>query len=110
VFSGNVWLSLVPIFINQVFVQFLYACFKKCRGRMMKLAKSLGRTGVRVKMFDEQVQESENDVSSLAWSFLNVQALKFHLVGKLPTMTGETELPDGQVGFLASEWRGGRGG
>jgi hypothetical protein len=52
-------------------------------------------------MFDEQVQESENDVSSLAWSFLNVQALKFLLAGEMPTMTGETALPGlATVGLL----------
>jgi len=58
---------------------------------MKAQAQGAGRKGIRAALFDEEVTDSENDISCLAGSFLLIQSIRFFQVGELPTMVGELD-------------------
>lgn len=91
-FFGSKWyLSLAPLFINQIFIICLFTGFKKMRTAMNAEAIKAGRAGKRAAMFDEEVMDSENDISSLAGSYLLVASIRYALIGIQPNMLGEIE-------------------
>jgi len=91
VFSGSPVLSLIPVLINQSFIALLFNIFKCLRKMLHQSAKAKGGAGIRAAMFNEEVMESENDISCLAGSYLIISSLRYALVGELPSMVGEIE-------------------
>jgi hypothetical protein len=85
--------SLLPIVLNQCFMLATFRAFQNIHGFLLELNVRDGIPLIRADMFDEQTIESENEISSLAGSFMLVQALRFVLVGKLPSLRGESEVP-----------------
>lgn len=90
-FSGHPVKSLLPMFINQLFINALFVVAQCIRGILKAQAQGAGRKGIRAALFDEEVTEAENDISCLAGSFLLIQSVRFFQVGELPTMVGELE-------------------
>jgi len=88
-FRGNAWRSLIPTVLILFFILVVFKCLDMVREQMFKAAKEQGLTGRRAKLFDEEVDEAENDVSSLAASFLIVQSIRFAVTGVLPDEEGE---------------------
>jgi len=90
-FSRNPLMSLLPMFINQMFINVLFVVSQCIRGIVKASAQGAGRKGLRAALFDEEVTEAENDISCLAGSFLLIQSIRFFQVGELPTMVGELD-------------------
>merc|ERR1719235_914678 len=89
VFRASPVMSLLPLLINQTFIVIQFSIFKKLREWQQSAAKAAGKQGVRARMFNEEVMESENDISCLGGSYLLTQSIRYFQVGKLPTKTGE---------------------
>merc|ERR1719424_2694641 len=88
-FASSPLLSLVPLLLNQFFINVLFHIFKFIRVEEKAEAQAEGRKGIRAAMFDEYASEAENDISCLAGSFLLVQSIRYAQVGRLPNMVGE---------------------
>merc|ERR1712203_1180747 len=58
----------------------------------MQEALSSGRKGVRAALCNKECDEAENDVSSLAISFLSVQAVRYWITGIMPGVEGIEEV------------------
>merc|ERR1712100_707264 len=50
-----------------------------------------GETDKLEKLWDEEVEEAENDITALGLSFLTVQSVKFWFCGTLANVEGEKE-------------------
>lgn len=90
-FSSGPLMSLVPLVLNQLFINVLFVVFDTIRDALHARAQSEGRKGIRGAMYDEFATEAENDISCLAGSYILVQSIRYVQVGKLPTMIGELE-------------------
>merc|ERR1719436_2148487 len=86
-------MACLPMILNQLYINVLFYLFAMNRKSEEKKAKAAGRPGRRAKLFNEEVSEAEIDICALGWSFLLIQAVRYMLVGEMPTMTGETRLP-----------------
>merc|ERR1711988_1783092 len=54
-----------------------------------KISGSDGKEDELEKMWDEEVEEAENDVIALSLSFLTVQSIKYGICGSLANVEGE---------------------
>jgi hypothetical protein len=91
IFATSPVMSVVPVLLNQLFINCLFAVCKVMRDRLQAQAVAEGRKGLRAEIFDDKVTESENDVSCLAGSYLMVRSLRYLQVGIMPNMEGEIE-------------------
>jgi len=90
-FRVNAWRSLIPTVIILTIILLVFKCLGMARDKMFKAAREQGRAGKRAKLYDAEVDEAENDVSSLSVSFLIVQSIRFAVTGILPNEEGEEE-------------------
>jgi len=90
-FRVNAWRSLLPTVIILIIILLVFKCLGMARDQMFKAAREQGRAGKRAKLYDAEVDEAENDISSLAVSFLIVQSIRFAVTGFLPNEEGEEE-------------------
>jgi len=74
-----------------IIILLVFKCLGMARDQMFKAAREQGRAGKRAKLYDAEVDEAENDISSLAVSFLIVQSIRFAVTGFLPNEEGEEE-------------------
>merc|ERR1719272_495762 len=88
-------MAFIPVIINFVFILTVFKVIAIPRERAKAAAAEQGRQGARAKMFDEETQEAENDISSLALSFLTTQVARYQFSGVLANTLGleEPELP-----------------
>jgi hypothetical protein len=91
VFASSPMMTLIPLVINQLITAGMFTIFKYLRDALASQREAAGGAGVRAKMFDEEVVESENDILCLAGSYLMISSSRFFLVGALPSMLGEIE-------------------
>jgi len=96
VFTSSPLMALIPVLINEFFIMLWYNALGTIRHKIVEDAKKADMHA-QAEMFAENVHECQNDISALAYSFLFVQVLRFKLVGMMPTMTGNTELPSMQI-------------
>jgi hypothetical protein len=92
-FATSPMLSLIPLFINQIFISLLFSGFNVLRKWLHASKKKAGQAGLRASLFNREVMESENDILCLAGSYLLVSSLRYQLVGDLPSMVGEISAP-----------------
>lgn len=87
IFARNPLMALIPVIIMPLFLQVLF--FLSDMYRDQKLSAATCEEHVhRVNLCRHHVVEGENDVSSLAVSFLAVQVLRFAVCGVLPDVEG----------------------
>lgn len=80
IFSDKPLYAMMSVILNCVFLLLVFLISDTIR-------HGCGES-VEVKMWDEETEEAENDIASLALSFLCSQALRFQLGGDLPGITG----------------------
>jgi hypothetical protein len=90
-FASSPAMSLMPLFINQLFIHIIFGVFKALRNAVSQQAAAEGRQGLRAALFEEYASHSENEVSCLGCSFLLVQSLRYWQMGELPSMIGHVE-------------------
>ncbi|CAJ1365413.1 unnamed protein product [Effrenium voratum] len=78
--------ALVAVLINQVSIGILFRGMDLCR-----IATINDQGDERVVLLNEEIKEAENDIISLASSFLVVQVIRFVLSGQLPDNEGHME-------------------
>jgi len=101
VFSQSVGMSFVAVGVNRLFLLFLSKVAEANelpRDEFAKHAKHFGEEEVDphrlcAELYNDEWNEAENDVASLATSFLLVQAMRFALTGTLPNLEGLEEPP-----------------
>lgn len=80
-------LAIVPVHLCIMYSLFLLAAqFRRC------FKKQHLHTTMQ-HLWDEETEESENDVASLSLSFLLVQGLRYQFTGDMPARDGIEELP-----------------
>jgi heme/copper-type cytochrome/quinol oxidase subunit 2 len=88
-FRVNAWRSLIPTIIILIVILLVFKLLGMARDQMFKAAREQGRAGKRAKLYDAEVDEAENDISSLSVSFLIVQSIRYAVTGVLPNAEGE---------------------
>jgi len=97
-FKTSPIMVFLPAILNQAFLVVVFYAFSVVRARKIKEAAAKGRAGLRAKMCHEEVTEAENDISSLALSFLITQAIRFAVSGQRPNEEGLEE-PEVKHGY-----------
>jgi len=90
-FKQSPALCFVPVLITLLVLVVFFrgtAVFKK---KLRQEAAGLGHPGKRSEIVHESVSEAENDILSLAASFLTVQVCRFAITGRLPNEEGLEE-------------------
>eukprot|EP00425_Heterocapsa_triquetra_P000401 CAMPEP_0195058364 /NCGR_PEP_ID=MMETSP0448-20130528/6253_1 /TAXON_ID=66468 /ORGANISM="Heterocapsa triquestra, Strain CCMP 448" /LENGTH=518 /DNA_ID=CAMNT_0040088513 /DNA_START=12 /DNA_END=1568 /DNA_ORIENTATION=+ len=80
--------SFLAMIITGVFLVIAFQLTAMVRGYLATWRGSAAKKGTRKKMTQEEVVESENDVMSLALSFLCVQSVRYAITGTLPLVEG----------------------
>lgn len=95
VFRTSPLLSLIPVIVTQILVMAVFHIFGALRQMGHQAALQAGGQGRRMRMMMEELEDAENDILSMAMSFLTVQVVRFAIVGSLPNVEGleEPELP-----------------
>lgn len=88
IFRQSPLMCVIPVFINQIVIYALMYLFDRCREYEKLQAIHEQRSGLRARLFDEEVQEAEDDISAMGFSFLLVQAVRFKVTGSLPGIVG----------------------
>merc|ERR1712232_205601 len=103
-FRSNAILVFIPVGLTQLMIVSVFHIAGALRDMNKQAALAAGRAGRRMQMMMEEVEEAENDISSLAMSFLIVQAIRMVITGTLPNVEGieEPEIPHShtQIGCL----------
>jgi len=85
-FESGPTTAFIAVVVNQVSIGILF--------RLMDLFRMYtvsDENDERVVMLSEEIKEAENDIVSLASSFLTVQVFRFAFTGKLPNVEGHEE-------------------
>eukprot|EP00933_Yihiella_yeosuensis_P056318 TRINITY_DN5542_c0_g2_i1.p1 TRINITY_DN5542_c0_g2~~TRINITY_DN5542_c0_g2_i1.p1 ORF type:complete len:623 (+),score=96.76 TRINITY_DN5542_c0_g2_i1:76-1944(+) len=90
-FKHNAMMCFLPVPLTMVLLQMLYFMSGWFRDRQSEAAREHDPSGKRSHLCHEYVVEAENDVSSLALSFLTTQVLRFAISGVLPNFEGLEE-------------------
>jgi hypothetical protein len=80
--------AMIPVVLNVCVIFGVFHSLDILRAKLI-----CGAKGSRHALYDEESEEAENDVVSLALSFLTIQAARFQISGVLPNSLGE-EIPD----------------
>mmetsp|Transcript_133520 Transcript_133520/g.345616 ORF Transcript_133520/g.345616 Transcript_133520/m.345616 type:complete len:618 (-) Transcript_133520:95-1948(-) len=90
-FRKNPALCFVPVLVTTLVLIAMFQGTAVFRERLRAEAKLAGRQGKRAALVHEAVGEAENDILSLAASFLTVQVCRFAITGQLPNEEGLEE-------------------
>jgi len=97
-FSQSVGMAFAAVFINRVFLLFLFNVTLPSEAPRNEAATGTAEAEedphrMCAELCKDEVIEAENDIASLATSFLLVQAMRFALTGTLPNHEGLEEPP-----------------
>merc|ERR1719436_1588532 len=85
-------MASLPVIITELFCLASFKLSSRFRDMQMQEALASGRKGVRAQLCNKECDEAENDVSSLAISFLTVQAVRYWITGIMPGVEGIEEV------------------
>jgi len=90
-FNRGPVVCFIPVLVTLLVLIAFFQLSALYREKLRQEAVSFGRKGRRAKMVHEAVGEAENDILSLAASFLTVQVIRFAITGQLPNAEGLEE-------------------
>lgn len=85
-FASGPTTAFIAVVINQVSIGILFRLMD-----LFRMYTVTNETDERVVMLNEEIKEAENDIVSLASSFLMVQVFRFGFTGHMPNVEGHEE-------------------